>query len=79
MEVKDSSSKFAQLVIDLLIPPWSAACADSSGGGTVLKALIEPNAQSLNAAGAKPTQLGRTNDVGYRLLFLQITHWAFHI
>lgn len=79
MEVKDSSSKFAQLVIDLLIPPWSAACADSSGGGTVLNALIEPNARSLNAAGTKPTQLGRTNDVGYHPLFLQITHRAFHI
>lgn len=79
MEVKDSSSKFARLVIDSLIPPWSAACADSCGGGTVFKALIEPNAQSLNAAGTKSTQLGRTNDVAYRSLFLQITHRGFHI
>lgn len=79
MEVKDSSSKFAHLLIDLLIPPWSSVCADSSGGGTVLNALIELNAQSLNAAGTKPTQLGRTNDVGYHPLLLQITHRAFHI
>lgn len=66
-------------MIDLLIPSWSTGCADSSGGGTVLNALIEPNAQSLNAAGTKPTQLVRTNDVGYRLLFFQIAHRAFHI
>lgn len=79
MEVKDSSSKFPRLVIDLLIPPWSAACADSSGGATVLDPLIELNAQGLNAAGTKPTQLGRTNDAGYRPLFLQITYGGFHI
>lgn len=79
MEAKDSPSKFAWLVFDLLIPPWSAACTDSSGGGTVLNALIEADAQSLNAAGTKPTQLGRTNGVGYRTLFLQITHMVFHI
>ena len=79
MEAKDSPSKFARLVIDLLIPSWSAGCADSSGGGTVLNALIEPNAHSFDAAGTKPTQLGRTNDVGYCLLFLQITHRAFHV
>lgn len=61
---KDSSSKFAQLVIDLLIPPWSAMCTDNSGGGTVLNALIELDAQNLNAAGTKLKQLGRTNEVG---------------
>lgn len=70
MVVKDSSSKFAQLVIDLLIPSWSAVYTDSSGGGTMLNALIEPNAQSLNVAGTKLTQLGRTNEVGYHPLFL---------
>lgn len=56
-------------MIDSLILPWSAASADSSEGGTVQNALIEPRAQSLNAAGTKPTQLGRANDAGCRPLF----------
>lgn len=54
MEVKDSSSKFPWLVIDLLILPWSAASADSSGGGTVQNALIEPHAQSLMLQAQNP-------------------------
>lgn len=67
---KGSSSKFAQLVIDLLISPWSAMCTASSGDGTLLNALIEPDTQNLNAAGTKITQLGRTNEVGHHPLFV---------
>lgn len=78
MEVKDKSSKLAWNVIDFF-PPWSATCADSSGVRTVPSALIEPNAASFNAAGTKPTQLVRANDVRYYPLFLQTTLWAFHI
>lgn len=60
--LEDGSSKFARLLIDLLVPLRFAAVHLPLRRLEWYWMLIEAKARSLNAAGTKLKQLRRTND-----------------